>query len=258
MLVIRPQVPRLGTTDDSAAGGGPNGPRSTAADSRAHDRVYDVLAEALIQGRIPPLKSMSLRSLATELNVSPMPVREAVRRLIAERALELQPSNQRLRVPDPSESRLRQLMQAREWVEPELARRAAGKLSREIIRRLRDDDDALMAALGSGDVSGYMRANQDFHFTIYAHADAELFHDMARTLWLQTGPFMRVVFGRLGTVSLPKDHHQDLVRALEAGDGEAAHASMAADVREGMELMLQAMTPAPEPRKVRRASKARA
>ncbi len=218
-------------------------PRSGAnisADDKVHDRVYEALAEALIQGRIPPSSSISLRSLAAELNVSAMPVREAVRRLIAEKALELQPSNKRLRVPDLTEIRLRQLMQAREWVEPELAFRAAGQMPREAIRRLREDDDALMTALGAGDVSGYMRANHDFHFTIYAHAGADLFHDMARTLWLQAGPFMRVVFGRLGTVSLPKDHHQDMIRALETGDGEAARTSMAADIREGMELMLQA------------------
>lgn len=255
MLVIPSQGPRFGSTDDSVSGESPI--RASAGDSKAHDRVYEALAEALIQGRIPPLKPVSLRTLAAELNVSPMPVREAVRRLIAERALELQPSNQRLRVPDLTESRLRQLMQAREWIEPELARRAAGRLPRDIIRRLREDDEALVAALTSGDVSGYICANQDFHFTIYAHAGAELFHDMARALWLQTGPFMRVVFGRLGTVSLPKDHHQAMIRALEAGDGAAAHASMAADIREGMELMLQAMAPIAETRKSKR-SKAKA
>ena len=212
-----------------------------AAEDKVHDRVYEALAEALIQGRIAPSQSVSLRALAADLNVSPMPVREAVRRLIAEKALELQPSNKRLRVPDLTEARLRQLLQAREWVEPELAARAAGRLPREALRRLREDDDILMKALGGGDVSGYMRANHDFHFTIYAHAEADLFHDMARTLWLQAGPFMRVVFGRLGTVSLPKDHHQDMIHALEAGDGEGARVSMAADIREGMELMLQAM-----------------
>ncbi|ESQ83103.1 GntR family transcriptional regulator [Asticcacaulis sp. AC466] len=214
---------------------------TASGDAKMHDQVYDRLAEALIQGQIPPLKSVSLRSLAQGLGVSPMPVREAVRRLIAEKALELQPSNKRLRVPDLTEKRLTQLMTARQWVEPELAFLATARMTRDSIKRLRDDDAKLMTALSKGDVSGYMQANQDFHFSIYARADADLFYDMARTLWLQVGPFMRVVFGRMGTVHLPKDHHQEMIAAFERGDAEAIKASMAADIHEGMNLMLDAI-----------------
>lgn len=209
-----------------------------AGDGKVHDQVYDALANALIKGQIPPLKPVSLRSLATDLGVSPMPVREAVRRLIAEKALEVQPHNKRLRVPDLTQQRVLQLKRAREWVEPELAALAAPRMSRAAIQRLRDDDAKLMQALITGDVDGYMQANQDFHFCIYAQADADLFQDMARTLWLQVGPFMRVVFGRLGTVQLPKDHHQDMIAAFERGDAEAVRASMQQDVCEGMNLML--------------------
>ena len=210
-------------------------------DARMHDQVYDRIAEALIQGQIPPGKSVSLRGLAQSLGVSPMPVREAVRRLIAERALELQPANKRLRVPGLNAHRLTQLATARQWVEPELAALAAGHATKEVIRRLRDDDAAVMAALTKGDVSAYMSSNQDFHFSIYRLAGAELFYDMARTLWLQVGPFMRVVFGRMGTVHLPKDHHQDMIAALERGDADAVRASMAADIAEGMDLMMAAI-----------------
>ncbi len=214
---------------------------SLGGDGKFHDQVYDRLSEALIQGQIPPLKAISLRSLAQELGVSPMPVREAVRRLIAEKALELQPSNKRLRVPELTEARMTQLLKARQWVEPELTCLAAPHMTRDVIKRLKDDDAKLMQALSKGDVSGYMQANQDFHFSIYARADADLFFDMARTLWLQVGPFMRVVFGRLGTVHLPKDHHQDMIKSLEAGDADGARACMSADIGEGMDLMLQAI-----------------
>jgi len=228
----------------------------SANDSRAHTQVYEALSEDLIQGQIPPLKSVSLRSLAQRYGVSPMPVREAVRRLIAEKALELQPSNKRLRVPDLTEHRVEQLMLARQWVEPELAYRATKNITRDVIKRLKDDDATLMQALQKGDVSVYMQANHDFHFSIYKLADADLFYDMARTLWLQAGPFMRVVFGRLGTVHLPKDHHQDMIKALEAGDAAAVKASMAEDVHEGMDLMLEAIRSHAEPEpKRRRAAK---
>ncbi len=214
---------------------------SLGGDGKVHDQVYERLAEALIQGQIPPLKAISLRTLAQGLNVSPMPVREAVRRLIAEKALELQPSNKRLRVPELTEHRVQQLLKARQWVEPELAWLSAPKMTRDVIKRLRDDDAKLMQALQKGDVSGYMQANQDFHYSIYKLADADLFYDMARTLWLQVGPFMRVVFGRLGTVHLPKDHHQDMIKAFEDGDADGARACMSADIGEGMDLMLQAI-----------------
>ena len=225
---------------------------TAGGDGKIHDQVYEALAQALIQGQIPPLNPVSLRTLAHNLGVSPMPVREAVRRLIAEKALELQPSNKRLRVPDLTEKRVHQLMKAREWVEPELAFLATAHMTREGIKRLRDDDAKLMEALHKGDVSAYMQANQDFHFSIYAKADADLFYDMARTLWLQVGPFMRVVFGRLGTVQLPKDHHQDMIAALEAGDGEAVRVSMAADIREGMDLLLDVIKARGEPEPKRR------
>ncbi len=228
----------------------------SANDSRAHAQVYEALSEDLIQGQIPPLKSVSLRSLAQRYGVSPMPVREAVRRLIAEKALELQPSNKRLRVPDLTEHRVEQLMLARQWVEPELAYRATKNITRDVIKRLKDDDATLMQALQKGDVTVYMQANHDFHFSIYKLADADLFYDMARTLWLQAGPFMRVVFGRLGTVHLPKDHHQDMIKALESGDAEAVKASMSEDVHEGMALMLEAIRSHAEPdQKRRRAAK---
>ena len=68
--------------------------RRPLADSTAvHDQVYDAIRQALITGKIAPGVGVSLRSLAAELGVSPMPVRDAVRRLVAERALAINPAN---------------------------------------------------------------------------------------------------------------------------------------------------------------------
>ncbi|MDC7676111.1 GntR family transcriptional regulator [Asticcacaulis machinosus] len=214
---------------------------SKGDDASYHDQVYDALAEALTEGVFPPGQSVSLRTLAGRLNVSPMPVREAVRRLIAEKALELQPSNKRLRVPSLSEDRLHQLAKARSWVEPELAAIAAVRATPELVDILKEEDDTLMVALSKGDVEGYMKANHAFHFQVYKAAHADLFYDMARTLWLQTGPFMRVVFNKLGTVQLPRDHHQELIGAFAARDAETARKAMAEDIEEGMDLMLEAV-----------------
>lgn len=212
---------------------------------RLHERVYAALCGALIEGQIAPLKPVSLRALAQGLGVSAMPVREAVRRLIAERALELQPSNQRLRVPDMGPKRLAQLRAARIWVEGELAAAACACLDPEwrsaLVARLEADEIEVMTALESGDADSYMRANHDFHFSLYKASGCDLWLEMARTLWLQSGPFMRVVFDRLGHISWPKDYHGALIAALKANDAGAVRQALIDDVADGMDLMAEGL-----------------
>ena len=202
-----------------------------------HDLVYAALRDALITGRIPPGRGVSLRSLAAELGVSPMPVRDAVRRLVAERALTINPDNKRLLAPSLTAGRLEQLTQARGWIEPELAARAAPLADAGLIRALEAADADIDAALAVGDVDRYMSANHAFHFLIYRRSGAEVLLSLADSLWLQIGPFMRVVFGRMGTTGLDVDHHAQAIAALAARDSAAAYQAIAADLAIGMEAM---------------------
>ena len=217
-------------------------PRRPLADSQAvHDQVYEAIRQALITGRIAPGVGVSLRSLAGELGVSPMPVRDAVRRLVAERALEINPVNKRLSVPSLTASRLEQLSQARLWIEPELAARAASRVDGALIKSLTALDAEVDAALTLGDVDRYMTANHRFHFTLYERAGAEVLLSMAGGLWLQIGPFMRVVFGRVGADGLVADRHAEALEALKARDAEGARRAIAADLSEGMDKMRAAV-----------------
>jgi DNA-binding GntR family transcriptional regulator len=217
-------------------------PRRPLAESQAvHDQVYEAIRQALITGRIAPGVGVSLRSLAAELGVSPMPVRDAVRRLVAERALEINPANKRLSVPSLTAGRLEQLSQARLWIEPELAARAASRVDASLIKTLTALDAEVDAALTLGDVDRYMAANHRFHFTLYEQAGAEVLLSMAGGLWLQIGPFMRVVFGRVGADGLVADRHAETLGALKARDAEGARRAIAADLSEGMDKMRAAV-----------------
>jgi DNA-binding GntR family transcriptional regulator len=217
-------------------------PRKPLADNPAvHDQIYQSIRQAVITGRIAPGVGVSLRSLAAELGVSPMPVRDAVRRLVAERALAINPANKRLSVPSLTAGRLEQLSLARLWIEPELAARAAPNVDAALVKRLRELDAAVDDALKLGDVDAYMSANHDFHFAIYARAEAEVLLAMAGGLWLQIGPFMRVVFGRVGADGLVADRHVEAVEALKVQDAEGARRAIAADLSEGMDKMRAAV-----------------
>lgn len=220
--------------------------RKPLADSPAvHDQVYDAIRQALITGRIAPGKGVSLRTLAAELGVSPMPVRDAVRRLVAERALAINPANKRLSVPSLTADRLEQLSLARLWVEPELAARAVTRAATQVdaglIRQLQTIDAEVDEALRLGDVDRYMTANHAFHFALYERAGAEVLLSMAGGLWLQIGPFMRVVFGRVGADGLVADRHAEAIEALKAKDADGARRAIAADLSEGMDKMRAAV-----------------
>ncbi len=201
----------------------------------ARDRIEQVLRQALITGRIQPGHSMTLRGLAEELGTSPMPVREAIRGLAAEHALDISGSG-RIAVPRMSERKFAELLRARSLLEPEVAALAAAELGPADVRRLEALDDAVDDSLVSGDVEGYMRLNHAFHFAIYEASRSDVFLPLIESVWLQVGPFMRSIYGRVGTARLV-DHHKVAIAAVAAGDAEALRRAIADDIAEGMRLI---------------------
>ena len=77
------------------------------------ERAYARLADLLMSGRLAPGEKLSLRAAADVLGVSIMPVREAVSRLVADKALEVTP-NRAVRVPLMSAAQFRDLTKVRD------------------------------------------------------------------------------------------------------------------------------------------------
>ncbi|WP_417524584.1 GntR family transcriptional regulator [Marinovum sp.] len=203
----------------------------------AHERVYRQLRALLLFGELPPGTPITIQGLTDRLDAGMTPVREAIRRLTAEGALNFQ-GNRRVCVPRLDAGAVSELIHARVAIEPELARRACGFARPTDIAALRAIDDRLDAAIDSGDVRGYLEENYRFHARLNALAEAPILLDLAEGLWLRFGPSLRVVCGRYGTQSLP-DQHKALLAGLEAGDTEAVARAMEDDVRQGMEHILQ-------------------
>jgi DNA-binding GntR family transcriptional regulator len=87
-----------------------------------------------------------------------------------------------------------------------------------------------------GDVIAYMEGNFAFHFNIYRANGRATLNRLIETLWLQFGPFMRVVYGRYGTANLV-DQHRLALDAIEAGDAGSLRAAIAGDIADGMGLV---------------------
>jgi DNA-binding GntR family transcriptional regulator len=204
-----------------------------------HEEVYRRLREQILFGGIKPGSAVTLRGLAEEVGVSPMPVREAVRRLIAERALLLQ-DNRRVMVAPMTRATFDQILFARRALEPELAARALPKLRKSDIAAIEAIDEDIDRAMRAGDTEGYMRANYQFHFAIYRKSEAATLVALVESIWLQFGPFMRMAYGRIGTSTI-EDHHEFAIAAMKARDAEGLRAAIDADIGQGMGFIGEAV-----------------
>ena len=179
---------------------------------------------------------MTLRGLGKEFGVSMTPAREAVRRLAAEGALTLSSSG-RISTPELSNERIEELASIRALMEPELASRALPRAHNALIDRLQAINTAIAEVIVKQDAVGYLRTNLEFHRTLYLRAQAPAMLAMAETVWLQLGPTMRELYGRLNRTDAPQ-HHKLILAALRAGDEPGLRLAVRSDVTQGLRLLI--------------------
>jgi len=211
-------------------------PRASDGAVAAHDSVYRHLRARIMHGELEPGLSLTLRGLGRHYAVSMTPAREAVRRLAAEGALTLSSSG-RISTPELSNERIEELAALRALIETELASRALPRAHIALIERLQTINSAIAEAVAKHDAVAYLRTNLDFHRTLYLRAQAPAMLAMAETVWLQLGPTMRKLYGRLNRSGVPHNHKL-IVAALRAGDEPSLRLAVRTDVTQGLHMLL--------------------
>ncbi|MEY2992298.1 MAG: hypothetical protein RI946_1692 [Pseudomonadota bacterium] len=209
----------------------------TPSDSNiaAHDRVYRGLRIRIMHGEITPGFAMTLRGIGAEYGVSMTPAREAVRRLVAEGALSMSPSG-RVATPELSNERIEELAALRALIEVELASRALPRAHMALIERLQRINALIAAAIDEHDAVTYIRTNLEFHRTLYLRAQAPAMLAMAETVWLQLGPTMRKLYGRMQRKEPPMNHKL-ILAALKSGDEPGLRLAVRSDVTQGLKML---------------------
>ena len=163
------------------------------------------------------------------------PAREAVRRLVAEGALTLSSSG-RVATPELTNDRIEELAALRALIEVELSSRALPRAHMALIDRLQTINNTVAERVAQNDAVGYIRANLDFHRALYLRAQAPAMLAMAETVWLQMGPTMRQLYGKLRR-SEPPHYHRLIIAALKAGDEPGLRLAVRSDVTNGLRLL---------------------
>jgi DNA-binding GntR family transcriptional regulator len=149
------------------------------ADSLA-EQAYRAIREGIATGLFSAGERVTERGLATKLNVSATPVREALRRLEQEGLIE-RVSARHLRVVDHSSSTLRELLLAGAALRAMEARFATHKITDAALHRMA----VLVEALASGqgiDIPERLRIAREFDMEIERAADNPTLRSMILSL----------------------------------------------------------------------------
>ena len=209
--------------------------RPSEAVSLAHDRVYRHLRGRIMYGDVAPGHALTLRGIGREYGVSMTPAREAVRRLVAEGAVTMSSSG-RISTPELSNERIEELAALRALIEVELASRALPRAHMALIERLQTINARVAEAVAHRDAVSYIRTNLEFHRTLYLRAQAPAMLAMAETVWLQMGPTIRALYGRLRRTE-PPQFHRLIIAALRAGDEPGLRLAVRSDVTQGLRML---------------------
>jgi DNA-binding GntR family transcriptional regulator len=201
-----------------------------------NDRVYRELKNSIMAGAFEPGSELTLRSVAEALGTSFMPVRDAMRRLVTERGLEIRPSRT-IAIPTLSAEEFLELRRVRVLLEGEAVALAAEKITERQLANVRTTLKKL-EGLSKDRRGQFWSLNLKLHFAIYEAGASPLILSIIESLWLQLGPILaRVPVSR--ALNDSTDPHQLLVRALERHDANAARAALVADLTQATERVMK-------------------
>jgi DNA-binding GntR family transcriptional regulator len=190
------------------------------------DQVHRQLCDLILDGRLAPGETITIQGLADAFGVSPMPVREALKRLTAANALTIV-SGRSVGIPRLSRERLTDLRNVRLEVEALAAGWGVARAAPEDVAAARQHLAGVESAAAAGDLKGYLRSNRALHFAIYRASGSEILLRIIEDLWLQISPYFHKLHA---SYALANTHHREMVEAFAAGDAAAVRAALRADI----------------------------
>ncbi len=126
------------------------------------EAAYAAIKEAILTGRIGPGQALIEERLATMLDISRTPVREAL--AILEHEGLIAPVYRRgLYVRKISRAQFVELFEANEMIEPAIARRAALRATEEDFAAMEEAINRGIERAAENDIAGFLRSGREFH-----------------------------------------------------------------------------------------------
>ncbi|ADG06748.1 transcriptional regulator, GntR family [Kyrpidia tusciae DSM 2912] len=181
--------------------------------------VYEKLKEVILSGEMAPGERLVVDQLARELGTSPIPVREAVRRLEAEGWVENTPFVG-ARVAPVRVEELEELFTIRLALEPILARTAVRGVTEEDVERLQRLVDEMDQCIEQNNTAQYSRLNYEFHRSLYELSPWKELFRIVITVWERSARSRWIFVQTPDSMPTSQEEHRAMVQALRKRDAE--------------------------------------
>lgn len=201
-----------------------------------HKDAYMLILEAIEGGVYKPGDRLVESEMAERLGVSRTPVREALQRLETQSMLTR--DGRSLIVASLDHNQLAELYTVRTELEGLAARLAARHASDEeihVLRSMVEDDRGLLG----GDPRLLSRANKRFHKQIHLASHNRFLVQQLDLVHRSMALMTNTSFAALGRDEVAIAEHDQIVRAIEAHDGEAAYQALKGHISKAFETRLR-------------------
>jgi DNA-binding GntR family transcriptional regulator len=186
--------------------------------SSKQEQVYAVLRRRILDGTYPPGYRLVIDTIGQELNVSPMPVREAIRRLEAEHWVEYQ-RNAGARVAPRDAESWAEAIEALGLLEGFVTARAAPFITEADIAEMHAIDERMLADIDALDVLALTEHNEAFHRIIWDRCPNRILRREVEQAAQRLNAMRSTIYFPMAGRGRPSiEEHEELIRLFEASE----------------------------------------
>lgn len=210
---------------------------------RAVDAAYSALRHAIVNSALKPGERLNIDQLAAQLGVSLTPVRGAIQRLATEGLIDIHPRSGTF-VASLTLQDIEETFQIRAALEGLAAELAAVAITDADLRKLRDLHRAMKRPLqAEEDRETHDRLNSEFHQLILAASGNRRLAEMYTALnaHIKIARIHAADAGWSARQRREATEHQAILKALEAGDPQAAADALRRHIHRAKDALLSAL-----------------
>jgi DNA-binding GntR family transcriptional regulator len=190
------------------------------------EKAFGTLHHAVVTGQLSPGERLPIEELAEGLGMSPMPIREALRRLDAVGLVENLP-HRGARVRELSLEDLSEVYDARLALEIPAIRGAATNFTEANEQKAADVLDRHARALRRGDSAESLRTHTEFHLVLYEAAGSRWLMRLISPLWESAERYRVATIGRRRDYMKSRmDEHTRILAACRQHQPEVAEVEL--------------------------------